>query len=372
MFMIVMIVAMLVCLVVAGFYYYILLKRIGSLFTTKLKKTIKITFIVLAVILGISSANLFSTLGVILVHIAVIALLVDFINLIIKKITCEKYSDMRRWRIVYCSLVIPVLMTALIFTYGYFNIRNVIRTDYTVTTEKNIEKDFRVLLITDSHYGTIFQSEKLKELKAEMDTVGADIVILAGDIVDESTSKEQMKEIFKEFGSIQSTYGVYFTYGNHDRQRYSMDSEYTEEELKVAIESAGIHLLHDDVMEVMEGVTIIGREDYGRDGKDRMAIDDLVKQVNSEDYLILADHQPMEYEKNAAAGIDLMVSGHTHAGQIFPAGAIMTLFHTSDQCYGITKEGNMQAVTTAGIAGWGYPIRTERHSEYTVIDVKKK
>lgn len=368
MFMIVMIVAMLLCLVVAGIYYYILLKRFASLFTTELKKPVKIVFIVLAVILGICSANLFSTLGVILVHVAVIALLVEVVNLIVKK--CGQ-KDKRRWSVVYRSLAIPILMTALIFTYGYFNIRNVIRTDYTVTTEKNIENDFRVLLITDSHYGTIFQSEKLKELKAEMDTVGADIVILAGDIVDESTSKEQMQEIFREFGSIQSTHGVYFAYGNHDRQRYSMDSEYTEEELKVAIESAGIHLLHDDVMEVAEGITIIGREDYGRDGKDRMSIDDLVKQTNPEDYLILADHQPMEYEKNAAAGIDLMVSGHTHAGQIFPAGAIMTLFHTSDQCYGITKEGNMQAVTSAGIAGWGYPIRTERHSEYTVIDVKK-
>ena len=83
----------------------------------------------------------------------------------------------------------------------------------------------------------------------------------------------------------------------------------------------------------------------------------------------MLDHQPSDYENVKNAGCDLIISGHTHAGQIWPAGLFATLFHFDELNYGEIQQGNFHAVVTSGIAGWGYPIRTEKHSEYVVLNI---
>ena len=75
---------------------------------------------------------------------------------------------------------------------------------------------------------------------------------------------------------------------------------------------------------------------------------------------------------SAIVGTALILSGHTHAGQILPIGLISPLFHMNDLNYGYVKESNLNEIVTSGIAGWGYPIRTEKHSEYAIIDIKNK
>lgn len=366
---IIMLIAMLLCLVGAGIYYNILLRRFLGLFLKEWKRWEKIAVVAVSVLLGILSANLFSTTGVILVHILAAALLVEAVHFLIRK--CGRGSG-KVWNAVYRCLAIPLLVTAVIFTYGYINIRQVTEKDYTITTDKEIPSPLRVLLLTDCHYGTIFEGKKLRELCAEWNTKEADIIVLGGDIVDESTTKEQMQEIFRELGAVKSTYGIYYAYGNHDRQSYRSDSQYTEEELTQAITESGIHILQDTCMEVTDGVVIAGREDYGkRDAKGRLPVSGILEKANREDYVIMVDHQPVEYDENAAQGVDLLLSGHTHDGQIFPVGYVMRLFQTSDQIYGIEKNDNMYAVVSAGAAGWGYPIRTQNHSEYTMIQINR-
>lgn len=363
-----------ICAIVAAFYYYILIQRVISLIFPEwnMKLPWKIVFVAVSVCLGGLSGNLFSTTGVILVHIMAAALLMDLINFIVKKRT--KGKPPRRWNFVFKSLLVPLLLTALIFAYGYYNIRDVRETHYTVTTSKELnlsggKEQCRVLLITDSHYGTIFEGEKLKELKNRMNAVKPDLVVLAGDIVDESTTKEQMKEIFAAFGGISSTYGVYYVYGNHDRQNYTSDPYFTAEELETTIVENGIRVLKDEYVRVTGGITLAGREDASaRQG--RKSVKEILKGVNSQDYLIMADHQPVEYGENEAEKVDLILSGHTHAGQLFPSGYVMKWFHTSDLYYGHEKNGKMDAVVSSGLAGWGYPIRTQNHSEFTVVDIR--
>lgn len=362
-----------ICAIVAAFYYYILMKRVLSLIFPdwNMKLPWKILFAAVSVCLGLLSGNLFSTTGVILVHIMVAALLMELIHFIVKKRT--KGEPPRRWNVVFKSLLVPLLVTALIFAYGYYNIRDVHETFYTVTTDKELNlsggrEKCRVLLITDSHYGTIFEGGKLKELKSRMDAVKPDLVVLAGDIVDESTTKEQMQEIFTAFGDISSTYGVYYVYGNHDRQNYSGEPYFTAEELETTIVENDIRVLKDEYVRITEGITLAGREDVsGR--PDRRSVREILAGVDPEDYLIMADHQPVEYKENEAEQVDLILSGHTHAGQLFPSGYVMKWFHTCDLYYGHEKEGKMDAVVSSGLAGWGYPIRTQNHSEFTVVDI---
>ncbi len=371
---VIMAVVEVICAIVAVIYYNVLIRRLLSLLFPKwkLRLPVKILLWVISFALGALSSNLFTTTGVVMVHIMAAALVMELINFIIKKKT--KGAPHKYWDMIFKSLLVPLLITAVIFAYGYYNIRDVRETFYTVQTEKSLpdtgsENGFRILLITDSHYGTIFEGDTLRELKSRMDALEPDLVVLGGDIVDESTTKEQMKEIFSEFGKLESTYGVYYVYGNHDRQTYTDSPYFTPQELEDTIVESGIAVLKDECVKVTEGVEIAGREDYsGMRG--RKSVSEILAGADPSDYIIMADHQPVEYAENEAAQVDLILSGHTHAGQLFPSGYVMKWFHTSDLYYGHEKFGDMDAVVSAGVAGWGYPIRTQKHSEYTIIDVK--
>ena len=83
---------------------------------------------------------------------------------------------------------------------------------------------------------------------------------------------------------------------------------------------------------------------------------------------ILVDHQPVDYDQAARDGYSLILSGHTHAGQIFPFGLVTGITHHSSLNYGLLKlEGGTTAIVSSGISGWGVPIRTSKHSEYVVV-----
>lgn len=88
-------------------------------------------------------------------------------------------------------------------------------------------------------------------------------------------------------------------------------------------------------------------------------------------YILVLDHQPKELKGNKEAGVDLQLSGHTHAGQIFPGGVVSELFGINEQNYGIRTDGTFTSIVSSGIAGWGSHFRTEGHSEYVMIQVKR-
>ena len=83
-----------------------------------------------------------------------------------------------------------------------------------------------------------------------------------------------------------------------------------------------------------------------------------------EKYLIVADHQPSEFKKNLAAGTDLQLSGHTHAGQLFPLGPLYRLI---GYCHGDYTEGEAVMNVSAGACGWRVPFRTQARCNYEVI-----
>lgn len=115
-------------------------------------------------------------------------------------------------------------------------------------------QDYRIALITDTHYGTIQDTELLDKTVEELNQEKLDIVILGGDIVEEDTSKEEMQQAFQVLGGIETSKGIYYVYGNHDRQPYADHRSYTDEELITAIEENHVTLVrsHAKDISVME------------------------------------------------------------------------------------------------------------------------
>lgn len=325
--------------------------------------------------LGYLSTQMFSFVGVVFLHLIVAYLLCRIVwavaNAILKKKNVASRPKIKKW--FNCG-VLPILLVAVYLFVGHVNFMVVQKTEYTVQTDKAIRTEgYRVALIADVHYGISLDGDQLRDKCGEIEEQKPDMVILCGDIVDDDTTPEEVKEVFAAFGNIKSMFGTFYVHGNHDRPftdvKDSLLSDFTEKDLLVAIESQNIKILTDDVYEISDDFVLVGREDpiAGR----RTPIETLLADVDKNAFILTLDHHPTEYIQNGKAGTDLLLSGHTHGGHLFPLNVVMKVFGINDAVYGYTQiDKDSAAIVTSGFAGWCYPVKTCAKSEYVIIDIQ--
>lgn len=350
-------------------YLYILISRFLGLFWEKsVLRRLAAGF--LAVLIALPCMNLFGLPAMVILHFAAASLLVQLLRWIMKR---AKKPWTGLGDILYRSSAIALIATLVILGYAYCNMHHIITASYTVATEKSIRSGgYDILFLSDLHYGTTMERARLSKVCTDMAASRPDVVILGGDIVDESATASQVREAFQLLGDIPSTYGTYYVYGNHDKGRYYAGCDFTPAELAEAIRASDIQILEDETVSLNAELTLSGRidrSDAAMDGSIRPPAETLLRGSSQDAFHILADHQPREMTQNAAAGFDLMLSGHTHAGQIWPVGLITTLFDKETFNYGEKSYDNMTLIVSSGIAGWGYPFRTGKHSEYVLVHI---
>lgn len=156
-------------------------------------------------------------------------------------------------------------------------------TEYNLTTDKINNESYSIVWVSDIHYNTIQNPQLVKESISKINDLKPDIVVLGGDIVDERTSKEDMNEMFKELGQINTTYGIYYVFGNHDTQPASTDYEngnrtFSDEELNKTINDNGIEILNDNKTTINNDIVLVGRSDAQWNGENnRIEIDKMLK-----------------------------------------------------------------------------------------------
>lgn len=353
-------------------YMYKFIGRILSLKIedSKIKKRVNILVEVVMIIPAFFNFILWT---IVILHVFFISLVIDFIYLLIKKVLGK---DSNKFEKIYKSGVISLFIAVILLSYGYINMHKVIKTEYSINTEKTIrEEGYKVAFISDLHFGTTMDTKDLEKYCQRIQEDEPDIVILGGDIVDERTTLEDMQAAFKVLSQIDSTYGVFYVYGNHDKSNYSSNPNFTEEQLSNTIKNSKIIILEDNTFRINEDITITGRQDRSSaiDGI-RKSLDDLVKEgnLNKDNYNILVDHQPNELNEISNSGYDILLSGHTHAGQMWPGGLFIDLFLKDSVSYGHVKNDSMDIIVSSGIAGWGFPLRTEEHCEYVILNIMSK
>lgn len=357
----------------AGVYSYFYVRRILSFCKQDLKKVgTKALNVGAAFVFALLAGNFWSARAMLVLHLLAVSMALDLAVMAARFLFRKRNRENRFFRaagFLYRCGLLPVIVTAAMLGYGYYNMGHAVRTEYRMETEKNLEQSCKVILITDIHYGTIQNTEVLKGKIAQINAEEPDLVILGGDLVDEGTSKERMEEVFRVLGGIKSRYGIYYVYGNHDRQPYTDQPTFADSELAEAIRQNGIVILEDEAVEIGSDVLLAGRADAAWGNiAGRASAEELLKDTDRDRFIIMADHQPVEAAENAAAGVDLLVSGHTHAGQIWPIGVFSELFGVLN--YGEYQEGNCRVIVSSGFTGWGYPFRTEKHCEYVVVNVE--
>ena len=213
-------------------------------------------------------------------------------------------------------LLLALLLTAAYLCTAWAMAFHVRQVDYTITTQKPVGS-LRVALIADSHIGTTFSGTEFAEQLQRIEAQNPDVLVIAGDYVDESTSRKDMEDACRALGQMHTTYGIYYVLGNHDWGYYTNRRDFSGEDLVAALEENGVTVLQDEAAVIDDRFTILGRKDASQElytGQPRETMEALMKKAEGGTYTIVLDHQPRDYDAQAAAGADLVLSGHTHGG----------------------------------------------------------
>lgn len=301
-----------------------------------------------------------TTMMVVILHMILIWLLCDFVAFLIKKISKKQIKN------VYIG-VAALFFTVIYLGSGWYFAHHVYQTNYEFSTTKDLgHKSIRVVEIADSHLSITLKGEDFAEQMKRVQETNPDVVLIAGDFVDDDTDKEDMLEACRALGELKTTYGVYFVFGNHD-EGYFKYRNFTAQELRTALTENNVTILEDEAVLIDDSFYVVGRKDRSMLG--RLGTKDLVANLDQSKYMIVIDHQPNDYAGEAEANVDLVLSGHTHGGHIFPTGYIGLAIKANDRVYGTEQRGNTNFVVSSGISGWAIPFKTGTISEYVVIDI---
>ena len=300
------------------------------------------------------------TMVVVFLHLIIIWLLCDLVIFAVVRIRKKPF---RR----YYQGIAALVITLVYLGAGWFFAHHIFQTDYAFTTEKDLgTQSVRIVEIADAHLGVTLDRENFPELISRIQNTDPDLVVIVGDFVDDDSGREDMLAACRALGKLDTTYGVYFVFGNHD-EGYFRYRDFTAQELRTALAQNSVTVLEDESVLIGDSFYLIGRKD--RSSRDRADAQTLVSGLDRSKYMILLDHQPNDYAAEAEAGVDLVLSGHTHGGHIFPAGLIGEATGTNDKTYGTQRRGNTTFVVTSGVSGWAIPFKTGTISEFVVIDI---
>lgn len=303
-----------------------------------------------------------------IMHLIIFWLISDGIFALIKK---RRKRSLKRY---YAGAV------ALVFTIGYLGsgwylAHHVWETDYQIQTDKEVGS-LRVAVFADSHVGTTFHGEGFAEHMKTIEEQHPDVVLIVGDFVDDDTTKEDMIACCKALGELDTTYGVYYVFGNHDKGYYPPEyRSYDGNDLIVELEKNQVHVLQDEVELIADKFYIIGRQDKSEEyAEKRATMEELTANLDPDKFSIVLDHQPQDYAAQQNVNVDLVLSGHTHGGQLFPLMTIenLTKMTPDDRVYGYEQRENTNFIVTSGISDWAIKFKTGCKSEYLMIDIERK
>ena len=267
----------------------------------------------------------------------------------------------------YAGLLVLLLTTGFV-SYGIYNAKQIKHVSYNIQLKKTSLDNLKIVLISDSHFGSINHLEKnLERVVQEINNLNPDIVCLTGDIFnDDYNAIRKPEKVISLLKSIDSTYGIYACLGNHDGGR-------TLNQMIDLLQKSNIKLLKDEYEIIDDRLVLIGRLDPrpigGANGFVRSNIENILASVDANMPVIVMDHSPSnigEYGKE----IDLILAGHTHKGQIFPGNLITKAMFVVDYGHYQKDAESPHVIVTSGISTWGPPIRVGTYNEIVNITLR--
>lgn len=218
-----------------------------------------------------------------------------------------------------------------------------------------VSRSYRIAQISDVHIGSR-QAGFMQRIVNRLNALNPDYVVITGDLVDSSAVDYAALESIKQ---IQAT--TFFVIGNHERYADLAKVIYL-------VDRLGIKTLRQELV-VSEELVFLGIDD----ADDKYQVDKQLPAINSinkhaDKFNILLYHRPLGWESAMAYGIDLMLSGHTHNGQIFPFNFIVK--QQFKRLAGMYQQGDAYLYVSSGTGTWGPCMRLGSLNEITVFEIK--
>lgn len=249
------------------------------------------------------------------------------------------------------------LLIFAIFLYGNIHYKHKYRTPLSVKTEKQLQRPYKIVMISDLHIGYHNQRKTLAKWVDMINSEQADLILIGGDIIDISTYPITLQRSYEEFRRLNAP--VYACLGNHEY--YSgLDKA------KQFYRQAGINLLLDTSVAIGDDLLIVGRDD--RTNGQRQTCSQLTAGLDKDKYIMLLDHQPYDLSQAQQSDVDFQFSGHTHYGQVFPINLFTAAMY--EKAYGRYKLGKTDYYITSGLGIWGGKFRIGTRSEYVVLSLE--
>lgn len=306
--------------------------------------------------------------------------LFDLLRLIAKHTKLKNMLLFSRGSVISIGSVVVACAVATCL-YGIFNARNIKVNEYSVTVNKSCgsDKHLKAVLVADLHMGYAIGVDHITNMVEKINQQDADIVIIAGDIFDNSyDGMDDPEGIKAQLRSIKSKYGVYAVYGNHDIDEkilmgFTFDwggKQLHNEKMTNFMKECNIKLINDESVLINDEFYLVGRRDTDKPGTEdgtRAEISELTKDLDKTKPIFVLSHEPDELQKTADAGADIDFSGHTHDGQLFPGNLTIGLFW-ENPC-GMIKKDNMYSIVTSGVGVYGTFMRVGTDAEICSVDI---
>lgn len=227
---------------------------------------------------------------------------------------------------------------------------------------------FRIVQITDLHIGPMINGKWLRKLVIKINALNPDLIVITGDLVDGTVA--ELHHHVAPLAELRSQHGTYFVTGNHEY--YSGVDAWCRH-----IAQLGITVLRNESVSISSGIAdesfdLAGVDDWGSRHFPGGG-PDLAKALAGRDpsnVLVLLAHQPAAIREAALYGVDLQLSGHTHAGQIWPFTYLVPLQQPYSKGLHLHPETQTQIYVSSGTGFWGPPMRLGTSAEITHITLR--
>jgi len=230
-----------------------------------------------------------------------------------------------------------------------------------VVYSDKISRSLRIAHVSDMHITRATPNNKIMSVINEINMLNPDIIVLTGDTIDDNINLIQDKLTL--LSSFSAPYGVYAVMGNHE----FYNDVY---EAKKIIEAAGIKFLFNGGVHISNSnIYLTGIPDFTT-MFERINLWRSIKDSKKDDYKILLSHQPIIINSLNKDLYDMVLSGHTHGGQVFP----MHLMAKKANQYlaGRYLVNGINLFVSRGVGNWGPQMRLFAPSDVILIDLLKK
>ena len=220
-----------------------------------------------------------------------------------------------------------------------------------------------IVALSDLHLGSQLGPDWLAERVAQVQVLQPDIIVLLGDNFE--GHGEPDPDLLPVLSELKAPLGVYAVTGNHEHFSDTLSAiDLTER--------AGIQWLRDRCLQIRPGLILVGVDDltmHLRNGQQQDFITPVLAGC-PEGATVLFSHSPLQVAQAAEAGANLMLSGHTHGGQIWPFGYLVQQVYP--YLIGRHEINDMSLIISRGAGLWGPRMRLWHPAEILFITLRAK